>query len=175
MEAIWGIHNDHPDLDLIGNSFVSVGWDALGDLRLIGSDKETMKSQVATDYPEAKPGAIPIWTGILLRFAFELQAGDIVIYPFKPDSTLNFGKIESDYYYEADASIHRHRRNVKWLKTGVPRAHFSKSARYEVGSAVTLFRVKNHASEFLEFIEGGSPPDAATDSKLGLEAPADEA
>ncbi len=93
-----------------------------------------------------------------------MQQGDLVIYPYKPDSTLNFGRITSDYYYEASADFHRNRRKVEWLKTGIPRAEFSKSARYEVGSAVTLFRVKNHDREFLEFIEGDSPsrPSEAT-------------
>lgn len=52
--------------------------------------------------------------------------------------------------------MHRNRRKVDWLKTGVPRAEFSKSARYEVGSAVTLFRVKNHDREFVDFVEGGA-------------------
>ena len=38
MTTIWGIHNDHPELELVENGFVSVGWDELGDLRAIGSD-----------------------------------------------------------------------------------------------------------------------------------------
>jgi predicted Mrr-cat superfamily restriction endonuclease len=45
------------------------------------------------------------------------------------DSTLNFGRIESDYYWDADATLHRNRRRVTWLRSGVPRAEFSKNAR----------------------------------------------
>lgn len=44
-----------------------------------------------------------------------------------------------------------------WLKTGVPRTDFSQSARYEVGAAITVFRVKNNDAEFRAFIEGHSP------------------
>src|SRR5438309_8135604 len=115
-----------------------------------------MKEAVAARYSDAKAGAIPVWAGLLLRFAFQMQPGDLVIYPYRPDSTLNFGRIEGDYYWDDQAPLHRNRRPVKWLKTDVPRARFSKSARYEVGSAVTLFRVKNHAAEFESFVNGSS-------------------
>lgn len=160
MTAMWGVHNDHPELDLIGNGFISVGWDDVGDLTLVGSDKEAMKQKVAATRPSAKPGAIPVWAGVLLRFAFEMQLGDLVVYPYRPDSTLNFGRIDGDYYYDAAVPMHRNRRKVTWLRTGVARAQFSKSARYEVGSAVTLFRVKNHVLEFADFVNDTTPPDA---------------
>ncbi|MGA2929898.1 MAG: restriction endonuclease [Solirubrobacteraceae bacterium] len=172
--TVWGIHNDHPELDLIGNGFISVGWEALGDLTAIGPDKEALKQRVAQTFPNAKPGAIPVWAGVLLRFGFEMKVGDLVIYPYKPDSTLNFGRIESDYYYEPDVELHRNRRKVQWLKTGIPRAQFSKSARYEVGSAVTLFRVKNHEAEFVAFVNGAAPA-PAPDTVPAIAVAADEA
>jgi len=169
--TVWGVHNDHPELDLIGNGFVGIGWDDIGDLTSIGSDKEALKQRIAETRPEAKPGAIPVWAGVLLRFRFEMQVGDLVVYPYKPDSTLNFGRIESDYYYEPSAPMHRNRRKVDWLKTGIPRAEFSKSARYEVGSAVTLFRVKNHDREFIDFVEGGAGAlDASSGSTAAISA-----
>jgi restriction system protein len=165
------VHNDHPELDLIGNGFVGIGWDDIGDLTSIESDKETLKERIADTRPDAKPGAIPVWAGVLLRFRFEMQVGDLVVYPYKPDSTLNFGRIQSDYYYDPSAPMHRNRRKVDWLKTGVPRAEFSKSARYEVGAAVTLFRVKNHDREFIDFVEGGAGAlDALSGSTAAISA-----
>lgn len=171
--AVWGVHSDHPELDLIANGFIAIGWDDVGDLTAIGSDKETMKQRVTEARPTAKPGAIPVWAGVLLRFAFEMRVGDLVIYPYKPDSTLNFGRIQSDYYHDASAPVHRNRRKVEWLKTGVPRAQFSKSARYEVGSAVTLFRVKSHEREFVSFVDGTDPISSAPAPPTAV--PADEA
>jgi restriction system protein len=156
------VHNDHPELDLVGNGFVGIGWDDIGDLSAIDFDKEALKLRLAEERPSAKPGAIPVWAGVLLRFRFEMEPGDLVIYPYKPDSTLNFGRITSDYYYDAEAPMHRNRRRVDWLKGGVPRAKFSKGARYEVGSAVTLFRVKTHDQEFIDFIEGKATPTASS-------------
>lgn len=168
MTRIWGIHNDQPQLDLFGNGFVSIGWDEIGDLQQIGEDKDALKSRIAVAYPDAKPGAIPVHAGVLLRFAFDIQPGDLVLYPHKPDSTLNFGKVVGDYRYDTTADTHRHRRDVEWIQTGIPRALFSKSARYEVGSAVTLFRVKNHAGEFLAFLDG-----KPTGAKAAVGSPAD--
>ena len=155
MATIWGIHSDQPSLDLISGGFVSVGWDEIGDLKKIGANKEELKHRIEIAYPDAKPGAIPIWAGVLMRFGFEMSEGDYVINPTKADSTLKFGQIAGPYYWDEDAEFHRHRRPVKWLQTGVPRAQFSKNARYEIGSAVTLFKVKSYATEFLSAIEGG--------------------
>jgi restriction system protein len=102
-----------------------------------------------------------------------MTPGDLVIYPYKPDSTVNFGRVEGDYYYDQAAPLHRNRRKVAWLRTGVPRAEFSKGARYEMGSAVTLFVVKTHAEEFRAFLDSGTAPEPASTDRGSI--PADEA
>jgi restriction system protein len=150
---VWGLHNDRPELDLVEHGFVSIGWAPVGDLAAIGPDKEAMKARLASVYPAAKKGAIPVWAGVLLRFAFEMRVGDGVIYPHKPDSTLNFGRVDGEYRHEPGAPVHPNRRAVTWLHTGVPREAFSEGARWEVGSSVTLFAVRNHAREFAVFLE----------------------
>ena len=158
MATLWGIHNNQPELDLVGQGFISIGWDPIGDLRELKDDPVGLKAQIAAAYPAAKPGAIPVWAGVLNRFAFGMAQGDFVISPNKADSTLNFGRVSGDYYWTADAETHRHRRPVEWLRLGIPRARFSQSARYEIGSAVTLFTVKHHAAEFMAFINSGDAP-----------------
>ena len=62
---------------------------------------------------------------------------------------------------ESEADVHLNRRKVEWLQVGVPRATFSQSALHEIGSAMTLFGVRNHAAEFLEFL--GAPADQLRD------------
>lgn len=155
MSTLWGIHNDQPSLDLVGGGFIGIGWEELGDLSAMGATRETLKLLLAEANPSAKPGAIPVWAGVIFRFVTEMQIGDYIVNPNKADRTLNFGVVESNFYIEPDADVHPNRRRVQWVRTGVPRDTVSKSALNEIGSAVTLFRVKNHAEEFLPFFDSG--------------------
>ena len=158
MATLWGLHNDEPSLDLVAGSFVSIGWDEIGDLRAYDNKLDELKASLSDSYSAAKPGAIPVWAGILTRFAFRMKVGDLVVSPNKADSTLNFGRISGEYYWDGTVPMHRHRRAVTWLYTGIPRAQFSQTARYEISSAITLFQVKRHTAEFLSFINSGEAP-----------------
>lgn len=155
-KTMWGIHNDALGAELVEKGFISIGWEAIPDLRTIGDDRDRLKDLVRRTFPAIKPGAVPVWTGVLYRFGFEMKVGDLVIAPYKPDSTLNFGVIEGDYEYDAQASRHPHRRKVRWLKTGVARGLFPQAALYEIGSAVTLFRVRKHNDVFRQFLDASS-------------------
>ena len=156
--AVWGIHNDALSDELVEEGFISIGWSAIPDIRSIGSDRDSLKRALSAAYPEAKAGAIPVWAGILYRFGFEMKEGDIVIAPYRADSTLNFGVITGGYEYLPEAPVHPHRRKVRWVKTGVSRGVFPQEALYEIGSAMTLFRVKKNVPVFMNFL------DADTDS-----------
>lgn len=166
--TMWGIHNDAMGDELVEHGFVSIGWERIGNLRAIGDDRERLKAALAQAYPEAKPGAFPVWAGVLLRFAFEMTEGDIVISPDKASSTLNFGIVDGPYTFTGDTR-HPHRRAVKWTKLGVPRGLFPQEALYEIGSAVTLFRVRRFETVFQAFL------DSADDEQFLAKAPAVEA
>lgn len=155
MAEFWGIHNDRPDLELVENGFVSIGWPGVGDLASLGDDKDVLKARVAEVFPDAKPGAIPVWAGVLRRFAFDIEIGDHVLYPHKPDSTINLGRISGPYTYHA-GERQPHRRTVEWLHTNIPRTHFSQAARNEIGSAVTMFAIKRNVDEFRAALTGDS-------------------
>jgi restriction system protein len=156
MKTMWGIHNDALGAELVEKGFISIGWEEIPDLRTIGDDRERLKDLVRRTYPNIKPGAVPVWAGVLYRFAFEMHPGDLVVAPYKPDSTLNFGVIEGPYEYDANVARHPHRHKVRWLKTGVARGLFPQEALYEIGSAVTLFQVRNHDGVFRQFLESSS-------------------
>ncbi len=175
MTTIWGVHNDQPQLDLVANGFVSIGWDDLGDLTDLKDDREDAKERVARKRPYLKPGAIPVTAGTLLSFRHRMRPGDLVIYPYKPDSTINIGRITGDYYFAKDAPTHANRRPVTWLRTSIPRTTFSQSARYEIGSAVTVFQVKQHKQEFLDFLDGATSATTPSVVEAEPEAAADEA
>lgn len=149
MTTMWGIHNDTLTTELVDQGFVSIGWDELGDLRRLPSNRDALKAALAKVYPDRKPLAIAAWAGMLSRFRDEIQPGDVVVAPYKPTSTINLGVVTGDYEFVAIAQTHRHRRKVEWKRVGLPRAVFSQAALYEVGSALTLFAVRKHADEFV--------------------------
>jgi restriction system protein len=162
MSNIWGVHNDTLTTELLDGGFVSVGWDDLGALDTLPRDWEALKAALAEAYPDRKPRAIPNWAGILWRFRDEMQPGDLVVAPYKPDSTINIGIVSGPYTYVADAPTHRHRRPVTWKKIGVSRTVFSQPALYELGAFLTVFGIRRHAAEFRAVL------DAADDSVEGV-------
>lgn len=155
MANMWVIRNDALDQELLDKGFISLGWDEIPDLRGIGRDRERIKELLNDAYPDAKGGAVPIWAGILFRFAFDFSVGDIVVAPFRLDGTLNIGRVAGDYYYDAEAKVHRHRRRVEWLRTGVSRGDLSQNVRNELGSIMTLFKIEKSVDQFHQFIEFG--------------------
>lgn len=159
---IWGIHNDSLTTELLDQGFVSIGWDALGDLSKIRDGREGLKRALEATEPDAKPRSIAGQAGVLVRFRDEIQIGDLVVAPFRPTSTINLGVVVSDYYYEAAADTHRNRRRIEWKKTDLPRTVFSQSALYEIGSAITVFRVRNHVNEFRAALEDATSVDDLT-------------
>ncbi len=156
--AVFGVHNDALSSELIDGCFISIGWDDIGDLRQVGLVREQLKAALAAAYPDDKPRAIAGWAGILLRFADEITEGDVIVAPYRPDSTINIGVVTGPYEFHPDAATHRHRRPVRWEKLGISRTEFSQAALYEIGSLLTVFRVRKHADEFL--------------AQLGVHAPA---
>ena len=62
MTTVWGIHNDEfSAAHLVTGGFVSVGWDEVGDLTVVGDDQAAMREALQAAYPEAKEGAFPVW------------------------------------------------------------------------------------------------------------------
>lgn len=159
MPNVWGIHNDTLTTELLEGGFVSVSWDGLPDLSTIPDGREGLKAALEADDPDAKKQAIANWAGILLRFRDEMQVGDVVVAPYRPDSTINIGRIIGPYEYHPDEATHRHHRRVEWVQVGLSRTVFTQSALYELGSVLTTFRIRRHADEFLAAIELAGEPD----------------
>lgn len=155
--TIWGIHagktGDANRLFLIEN-YIAVGWVQMGDLGALKADREAFKAKVAEAYPDKKPGAIPNNAGQLFRFVHEIKIGDIVVYPSKQDRQIHIGRVDGNYKYNpAKDPGYPNLRPVKWIRS-FPRTHFSQGALYEIGSAMSLFQIKNYAEEFRAALEG---------------------
>lgn len=158
--TIWGIHGGatgDADTLFLKKSVVAIGWPEVGDLSAIPGDRESFKAVVAKAYPKKNPNSVPNNAGQLFRFAQEVAVGDLVVYPSKRDKQVHIGRIEGPYRYDPKMSeAYPNMRPVKWLAER-PRTRFSQGAMYEVGSAMSLFQVKNYADEFRQAMDGGEP------------------
>ncbi|MEO5938808.1 MAG: restriction endonuclease [Sphingomonas sp.] len=117
-----------------------------------------------------KAGAIPVDAGTLFKFVHEVCAGDVIIYPSKHDRLVNIGRATGKRHratggpaWHADLPNHL---SVDWLGH-FPRSDFSQAALNEIGSFISLFRVRQHAAEFVGKI---SIPDSTPSQMIDEES-----
>lgn len=157
--TVWGIHaGAMGEVDKLflnkNNPSIAIGWPGMGDLSLLQQDREDFKDKLKKAYPDTKKGAIPTSAGMLFRFIYEIKQRDIIIYPSKQDRQIHIGEISGDYAFNTSYDKeYPHMRSVKWLKH-IPRSDLSQGALYEVGSALSLFQVKNYSDEYIAVLEG---------------------
>ena len=149
--TVWGVHSFDDEL-FLENNLIGLAWDRFGDLRQVEGTREAFKERYAEVYPDASKGRINTSVGMLYRFLYDVKVGDYVVFPSKEDRKINIGIIQGEYVFDDSVKEYFHRRKVKWLKH-IPRTAFSQGALYEVGSAMTLFMVKNYADEYLAALD----------------------
>jgi restriction system protein len=154
--TLWGIHagrSGEAESLFLNRKVIALGWEAIGDLKAIGDNREAFKAYYASKYPNVKPASIPASAGQLFRFVHEMKVGDLVAFPAKRSRTIHLGKITGEYkYVSSQSNGYPQQRTVEWIKE-VPRTHFSQGALYEIGSALSLFTVKTYADEFLSALD----------------------
>jgi restriction system protein len=77
-----------------------------------------------------------------------------VIFPLKRAPEIWLGEVKSSHLHDPNLDVnYPNIRKVEWLQK-YPRTKFSQGALYEIGSAMSLFQVKNFADEFVAALEG---------------------
>ncbi len=153
--TMWGIHAGHTgDADsLFKKGYIAIGWEEMGNMSSTKADREAFKAAVAKTYPQASPASVANQAGQIFRFVCEMKPGDMVVYASKRFRKVHIGRIEGPYRYDPKLSSgYPNLRKVTWHKE-VARTEFTQGALYEIGSALSLFRVKNYADEFLAAVE----------------------
>jgi restriction system protein len=157
--TLWGIHagrTGDADKLFLEHDVIALGWHQMGDLMQLEPTRDDFKKKYAQVFAEAakkKPGTVPTSAGQLFRFAHEMAVGDHVVYSSKLTKTIHIGRICGDYGHDISVEPHYpQRRTVQWLKTA-PRTHLSQGALYEIGSALSVFVVKNYADEFWALLD----------------------
>lgn len=159
-QTFWGIHagaTGDAHRIFIERNCVALGWNAFGDLSKLAPNRDAFKAEYARVYPDAKPGAVAVSGGQLFRFAHEMRPDDLVLYPSKIDRLIHIGRVTGPYKYDPTGmAAYPHRRAVIWIRQ-VSRTSLSQGALYEIGSAMSLFQVKNYADEWAAVVQGGQP------------------
>ena len=162
-KRIWGIPTQDDNL-FLKNDVIAIGWSDMGDLGNIDANRDAFKEKYTQIYPDAKKGSIATGAGMLYRFCHEIQVGDYVVFPSKSNREVNIGVVESEYIYDSNQPEYVQTRKVKWLQH-LPRMVFSQGALYEIGSAMSLFSVKNYADEFLSVLDKDFMKNYSSDSE----------
>lgn len=167
MSKVWGIHMpEWVGDDPIERGYACLGWPKVGDIFSLPAEREAYKARIAAAYPDKKAGAIPVDAGTLFRFAHEIQPGDLIIYPSKHNRMVNLGHAtgkkwhtESPQKGEDDMPNFM---GVRWVGH-FPRSDFTQAALNEIGSFITLFRVRENVAQFAAKV------DPAISTKHGTE------
>lgn len=168
-QRIWGVHMPKEfGSDPVSKGYVAIGWPELGDLSELAPSRDAFKEAYAAAIPGTRPGSVRVSAGQLYRFAHDMQAGEIVIFPSKHDRMVNIGLVSGPYQYAPSNAEYPNRRPIDW-KACLPRNRFTQAALYEIGSFLSVFRVSANADEFIAALEGtpfvaddGDEPDEAT-------------
>ncbi|MDI2091649.1 restriction endonuclease [Commensalibacter oyaizuii] len=151
----WGIHMGiHVGSEPIEKNYVAIGWQLMGDLRLIENNRDDFKFKLKEIEPNSSDASIRSQIGSVYRFVHEIKIGDYIIYPCKADRLIYIGQITSDYYYDNnkqndndDHELYPNKRAVKWLmNNGIPRSQFPQNILNTIGSFMTLFEIKDEAA-----------------------------
>ncbi|MFD7943671.1 CBS domain-containing protein [Streptomyces sp. NPDC059744] len=136
-----------------------VGWGALGDLTDVAS-REDIRGRLVAAYPDEGSRVIANWTGQLLRFRHEIQAGDLVVLPLMSWG-FAIGRVVGAYEYRAEAADSmQHVRRIEWLARNVERERIRQDLLDSLGSLLTVFELSRYhaADRIAEVIENGEDP-----------------
>jgi len=151
--------------------YVAIGWQAMGDMRSIGSLEE-MRRKYVQAYPENKPGGVANAVAMAFKFTKILKKGDRVITYDPVERKYLIGEISGEYEYRPDVvGDYPNIRTVSWTGT-LDRDALPSSTRNALGSTLTLFSVSSESwQNFQAALKGeGSASEEESDESLVLES-----
>ena len=148
---VWAVHMVRLGLDPVENGYVGIGWMQLGDLAAIPPNRAAFRAAHAAAIPDASEGATRLEAGMLYRFLFEMQVGDVIVYPCREDRMIHLGEVTGDYRHVPTGDKDPNRRPVRWVKA-LPRSAFPDAVHQDFGNRSTLVQLKPNAAVYLAAI-----------------------
>ena len=143
-----GSYGEHED-KFINDERVYLTWEDLGTVDMTGIDNyEGIKEAVQKNYPGESSRRLGNWSGQIWAFVVGMKIGDWVVMPRKNKGCIAIAEIISPYKYDATGVVpYRQFREVRWLKTDIPRSNFDQDLLYSFGAFLTVCEIKRNDAE----------------------------
>jgi restriction system protein len=148
----------------INKGLIGGGWQGIPDLTGV-TDKEQLR-KIVEEVKGGSKNVVGNYTGQLWAMTNTIQPGDYMVLSIRATSQVAIGEVTKGYHYLADQEDpnQRHVLGVKWLKTDIPKTAFKQDLLYQMGSALTVFRLGNNDAEYRleQVLATGKDPGART-------------
>lgn len=157
----------------VDNGRAGGGFDEVPDLTG-ATTREALVAIVRAAYPEASDGKVSNFAGQLWALRSRITVGDTIVLPMKTTSQLAIGVAKGAYTYVNDPDPElRHRIDVDWKRTDVPRTAVHQDLLYSLGAFMTVCQIKRNdgAWRLRQILATGVDPGARAET---IEAEADD-
>lgn len=148
----------------INKGLIGGGWQGIPELTGV-KDKEELR-KIVEEVKGGSKNVVANYTGQLWAMTNVIQPGDYMVLSIRATSQVAIGEVTKGYHYLADQEDpnQRHVLGVKWLKTDIPKTAFKQDLLYQMGSALTVFRLGNNDAEYRleQVLTTGKDPGART-------------
>ncbi len=126
---------------------MGIGWEELPNSSKIKSRNELQKLY-EQKYPDSHKRRTAIHVSQIWTFVKRIQKDDLIIMPLRTQSAIAISEVKGEYKYRKDfGDDMQHTREVKWLKTDIPRTAFDQDILYSLGALSTICQIKRDKVE----------------------------
>ncbi len=167
---LWGVRSGkygEREALALDRGLAVIGWEDLPNLASI-SNRDTLRSLLASTYPNEKPKTRQTWESQLWPFIRVMADGELIVMPLKQRSGLALGKIRGPYAYQQEGGEWLHTRQVDWVRE-VPRSAFAQDLQHSFGAFLTVFQVyRNEAEQRVQAVIAGKSDPALSGAPLPI-------
>ena len=140
------------------NNVVGGGWHQISDLSAF-STKDELREHLGSVVYDGSANQIANYTGQLWTMSKRVQPGDYMVLPVRSAAQIAIGEVTGPYRFvesEPDPTK-RHQIPVNWIRTDIPKSLIKQDLLYQLGSALTVFEIKNNDAPYrLEQVLSGN-------------------
>jgi restriction system protein len=149
-----------------------IGFTEMGD----ASQANTPEAIAALVKRSLEPGAsgmrVSTTASQLHAFVNRMQKDDLVVMPLKRQPQVAIGRIDGPYAFRTEMGAPHHVRQVKWLRSDIPRTAFGPDLLASLGSLLTICQLRrNGADTRLRAMADGKPDPGAAAAPSDRETP----